>query len=254
MKQMSMTYEAKEIGKLIDICHSNMKNSPDTIEYLKQRGMDSYIINKYKLGFFPQNLSVLSNYVDFDVLKSKNIIRASGTSDFSEYHTLIFPIFNEYGEPVGISGRATIDSNTLKNLGIPKYKNSSYKKSNTLFGLNESMDFVRSKKKVFVVEGYFDQIAMSKNGIKNSVAICGTAFSKAHYMKLRRYCEKIYFLLDNDDAGMKSSQSIFKKFSKYGLDLVFLKCSNKNYKDVDEYFSENSISSFKKDFKVINLF
>jgi len=254
MTQRKASYEADEIGKLVDICHSNLKNSPELQEYLRKRGMDKYLIDKYKIGFFPQNLNMLSKYVNFDLLKSKNIIRTNGTSDFSEYHTLIFPIFNEYDEAVGISGRATINSEAMKNLGIPKYKNSSYKKANILYGFNSNLDSIISKKSAFIVEGYFDQIALQKNGIKNSVAICGTAFSKGHYMKLRRYCDKLYFLLDNDDAGFRSSQSIFKKFGKYGLDMKFLKCTKEEYKDIDEYFSCNSISTFKKDFKVINLF
>ena len=93
-----------------------------------------------------------------------------------------------------------------------------------------------------------------KNGIENCVAICGTAFSKNHYMKLRRYCDKIYFILDNDDAGIKSSSSIYNKFNKYGTSLKFLRCRISEIKDIDEYFAHNCVSSFKKDFKLINLF
>ena len=73
-------------------------------------------------------------------------------------------------------------------------------------------------------------------------------------MKLRRFCDKIYFVLDNDSTGHRSSISIYNKFMKYGLDMRFLKCSDENIKDVDEYFKVNSLSSFKKDFKIINLF
>ena len=253
-RQKKTEYEHEELGKLIDICHSNLLKSSESIKYLSDRGLDSYIIKKYKLGYFPQNLSKLSEYVNFDLLKSKNIVRANGSSDFAEYHSIIFPIFNEYGDAIGISGRATLDSDTLSNLSIPKYKNSSYKKSNVLYGLNNSIECISEKKCAFVVEGYFDQIAMYKNNIKNSVAICGTAFSKGHYMKLRRFCDRIYFVLDNDDAGYRSSISIYNKFMKYGLDLKFLKCSDKNIKDVDEYFKVKNFSSFKKDFKLISLF
>lgn len=252
--QRGPEYESEELGRLVDICHSNLLNSAESMSYLKSRGLDSYIVKKYKLGYFPQNLSKLSEYVNFDLLKSKNIVRANGSSDFAEYHSIIFPIFNDYGDAIGISGRTTLDPDTISNLGIPKYKNSSYKKSNVLYGFNNSIDSISEKRYAFVVEGYFDQIAMYKNNINNSVAICGTAFSKGHYMKLRRFCDKIYFVLDNDDAGYRSSISIYNKFMKYGLDLKFLKCSDENIKDVDEYFKLKSLSSFKKDFKLISLF
>lgn len=247
-------YESEELGKLVDICNSNIHKTESALEYLSKRGIDNYIINKYKIGYFPQNLSILSEYVNFDLLKAKNIIRTNGTSDFSEYHSLIFPILNEYREVIGISGRTILDPNTIHTLGIPKYKNSSYKKSKILYGLNFSEKNIVEKGHAFVVEGYMDQISMFKNGIDNSVAICGTAFSKEHYLKLRRYCDKIYFVLDNDDAGYRSSISIHNKFSKYGINLKFLKCKLDSVKDIDEYFQCNSLSSFKKDFKIINLF
>ena len=252
--QKRAEYESDELGKLIEICNANIKKTDSALQYLNDRGVDNYLIDKYKIGYFPQNLSILSKYVNFDLLKAKNIIRTNGTSDFSEYHSLIFPIYNEYNEVVGISGRTILDSSTIETLNIPKYKNSSYKKSKVLYGLNFSEQKIIDSGHVFVVEGYMDQISMFKNGIENSVAICGTAFSKDHYLKLRRYCDKIYFILDNDDAGYKSSVSIHNKFSKYGLDLKFLKCKLDSVKDIDEYFKYKSLSSFKKDFKIINLF
>ena len=66
----------------------------------------------------------------------------------------------------------------------------------------------------YVVEGYFDQISMYDAGIKNTVAACGTGFSKNHFIKLSRYTDKITFFLDMDDGGKKSSNQIFNKFLK----------------------------------------
>ena len=77
---------------------------------------------------------------------------------------------------------------------------------------------------------------MSKNGIKNSVAICGTAFSKKHFLKLARYSDKITFILDSDEAGQKSAERIYNKFINKGIRLRFLKIPD-GFKDVDEYFN-----------------
>ena len=135
---------------------------------------------------------------------------------------------------MGISGRSLATDEERRLLNISKYKNSSYKKSNLLFGLNDAKKSILNSNNVFVVEGYFDKVAMDKIGISNSVAICGTAFSKNHFLKLLKYTDKITFLLDSDDAGRRSSESIFSKFSNKGAKLRFLNLPSE-YKDIDEY-------------------
>ena len=63
-----------------------------------------------------------------------------------------------------------------------------------------------------------------------------------------------YFLLDNDDAGRRSVSSINKKYLKYGTKLKYLKPKNEKYKDIDEFFKENSALEFKKHYKIMTLF
>jgi len=241
------------IGHLIDICHSNLKNSNKCLEYLmKDRQLDKESISKNNIGFFPQNPSVLTKYVSEDLLNKLNILNYSKGSDFSDYFYLIFPIYSEYNEPIGISGRTLLADDERNYLGIPKYKNSSYKKSNILYGLNYAKEHILKSNNVYVLEGYFDQISMSKNSFLNSVAICGTAFSQNHFLKLARYTDRITFILDSDEAGAKSVERIYSKYISRGIRLRFLKVPD-SYKDVDEYFSDPSKDkqTFAKDFKQI---
>lgn len=137
-----------------------------------------------------------------------------------------------------------------KLLGIPKYKNSSYKKANVLYGLNFSKKEILKSNNVYVLEGYFDLISMMRNGFQNSVAICGTAFSKQHFIKLSRYTDNITFILDADEAGRKSAERIYSNFLNKGININFL-IPPEPYKDADEYFKSNSSESFLKDFKKI---
>ena len=135
-------------------------------------------------------------------------------------------------------------------LGIPKYKNSSYKKGNILYGLDKAKASCLENLNVYVVEGYFDQIAMCQNDLENSVAICGTSFSQNHFIKLARYTDKITFILDSDEAGQKSAERIYSKYINKGIKLRFLKVPD-GYKDVDEYFRNHSKADFFRDFKQI---
>lgn len=248
-----MKSRSNEISKLIEICNSNLENSERCFSYLrKERGLSYSLIKKYKLGFFPQNVSTLSQHVDEDTLISTNIISSYRGSDFANHFYLIIPLINEYGESLGISGRSLANDEERAYLGMPKYKNSSFKKASFLFGLVFSKEKIINSNNVYVVEGYFDQIAMTQRGLNNSVAICGTSFSQYHFYKLSKYCEKITFILDSDEAGQKSAERIYSKYLNKGIKLRFLKIP-KPYKDVDEYFADPSKnkSSFLKEFKQI---
>tara|TARA_A100001011_G_scaffold398129_1_gene501480 strand:- start:5893 stop:6651 length:759 start_codon:yes stop_codon:yes gene_type:complete len=246
-----MIENSKELEKLISICHKNLRNSKECLSYLKNRGLTKDDVKNYKIGYFPRNPSVLTNHVSADFLKKVNLLDYSNNSDFSNYFYLVFPIYSEYGKPIGLSGRTLLDDDGRSIIGIPKYKNSSYKKSNILYGLDQARDHIIKSKNVYVTEGYFDKIAMTRAGMKNCIAICGTAFSQNHFVKLARYTDKITFLLDSDDAGVRSAIRIYNKYLNKGIKLRFLKYPD-SYKDIDEYFANksNSTVSFKKDFKL----
>tara|TARA_R110002020_G_scaffold50716_7_gene143277 strand:+ start:67134 stop:67880 length:747 start_codon:yes stop_codon:yes gene_type:complete len=230
------------LDDLVNICNSNLIRSEDHMRYLGSRGVGMNIIKEYGLGFFPQNVPKLLEYIPEESLLKSNIIDYSKSSDFSNYFNLIIPIYSEYGSLVGISGRTLLSDAEREPLRISKYKNSSYKKAKILFGLNKARDSILKKQNVYVVEGYFDQIAMRKNHLDNCVAICGTAFSKSHFLKLAKYTNKLTFLLDSDDAGRAAAENISSKFSNKGIRLRFLKLPAQ-YKDVDEYLSSGKTRS-----------
>ena len=251
MKPDDIKPDSHDISQLVDICHANLRSSQECLRYLiKERGLSKKLIRDNKIGYFPQNIDILTKYVSEENLLRLNILNFTKSSDFSNYFYLVFPIFSEYNDPVGISGRTLLSDAERKSIGIPKYKNSSYKKANILYGLNHAKGSILKKNNVYVVEGYFDCLSMVQNSIKNTVAICGTAFSKNHFLKLARYTDKITFIMDNDAAGISSANRIYEKYINKGIRLRFLTLPPKS-KDVDEYFSlpDKDGESFFKDFK-----
>jgi DNA primase len=245
-----MCQETEKFEKLVSICHANLKNSEEVSTYMQGRGIDDGVVQEYKLGFFPQNLEVLKGYIDEEFLFRNCIVKNSYHSDFKDFNKMIIPVFNEYGEPVGIVGRCT-DSLDFKALGIPKYKNSSYKKNEILFGLNIAYDYILKSDRVFIVEGYLDQIAMYKNGIKNVVAMGGTAFSKKHMLKLLRLTNNIFFIYDRDEAGLATAKRIKDRFENEFININFL-IGPEEYKDVDEFFRAKSKRDFFENFKLFS--
>lgn len=248
-----MTQEVQlkdELTKLINICSANLTTSKDCTSYLfKDRRFSFDIVEKYKIGYFPQNIKKLTEYVDADTLLKSNIITTYSYSEYAHYHSLIFPLIDEWNMPVGISGRALLNAEERQYLDIPKYKNSSFDKGSYLFGLNFARNSIIKLNNVYVVEGFFDQMSLAQKNILNSVAICGTAFTKKHFLKLVKYTNQITFILDSDEAGKRSVEKIYEKFINNGIKLRFLSMPD-GYKDIDEYFFKhsNNKETFEQDF------
>jgi DNA primase len=117
---------------------------------------------------------------------------------------LMFPIFSATADVIGFGGR------TLQPEGLPKYLNSSdspvFNKSRVLYGIHETGKFIRAEDCAIVVEGYMDAIALYTAGIKNVVAILGTAFTPEHAKVLKRYSLNVIMLLDGDEAGLNGAE------------------------------------------------
>ncbi len=59
---MNNAERLSDMGKLIDICHANLKNSDECLNYLKNnRGLSDATIGRFKLGYFPQSIRQLKN-------------------------------------------------------------------------------------------------------------------------------------------------------------------------------------------------
>lgn len=74
-------------------------------------------------------------------------------------------------------------------------------KGETLYNYHRIKNDVRNEGKVIILEGFMDVIALYKAGIKNTVAIMGTALTSQHLKMLKRLSNDIVLCLDGDQAG-----------------------------------------------------
>src|SRR5262245_4588304 len=76
------------------------------------------------------------------------------------------------------------------------------------------------------MEGYTDALMAHQHGIKNCVAVLGTALGERHLQLLRRYTETITLVLDGDAAGQRRTNEILDSllalFEKNLIDLRIL--------------------------------
>jgi DNA primase len=126
----------------------------------------------------------------------------------------MFPIFSPTGDIVGFGGRTLGED-------LAKYVNSSdspvFHKGRILYGLHETGKFIRAQDEAIVVEGYMDAIALYTAGIKNVVAILGTAFTPDHAKLLKRYTLNVKMLLDGDEAGILGAERSLPILLEAGL-------------------------------------
>lgn len=117
---------------------------------------------------------------------------------------IIFPIFSPNGRVVAFAGRILENKE-----GSAKYLNSPesviYTKGRVLYGLSHAKDEIRRVDKAILVEGYMDLISLYQNGIKNVVAVSGTALTEEQVQLLSRYTKNVVLLFDADTAGIKAA-------------------------------------------------
>ena len=202
------------------------RSGKKAMEYLLKRGISREIIDDFKLGYAPEGWDNLAIYFskkkqpDGLVEKSGLIIPRKGKSGFYDRFRsrIIFPIFDTSMQVIGFGGRVMDDS-------LPKYLNSPetpvYNKSRSLYGLHMAKGKCRESRTVFIVEGYFDLLALHQNGIQNSVATLGTSLTPEHVQALRGFIGKngkVVLVYDSDIAGIKAAQRSIEVFDKGYVD------------------------------------
>ena len=201
-----------------DWYRAQLKMAPRAVEYLKGRGLTGEIAKRYSLGYAPdgwQGLeAVFGSYSNDEVAKTLLegglLIQSEqneGGQPVRRYDRfrdrIMFPIRNPKGQVIGFGGR-------ILDQGEPKYLNSPetslFSKGNTLYGLFEARQAIRSQEYVLVCEGYMDVVALAQLGFPNAVATLGTACTANHVRMLLRQTDRIVFSFDGDAAGQRAAQ------------------------------------------------
>ena len=194
------------------------KIGKDARSYLANRKIDEDVIKEFEIG-----LSLDSNDDLVKLLTSKNydlasLNRIGLASDNRDVYIdrIMFPLYDLTGKVVGFSGRIYRDN------GLNKYLNTKetpiFKKGQLLYHYHVAREECRIKKSVIVMEGFMDVIRASTIGIRNSVALMGTALTNEQLQLLKRLSNNIILCLDGDDPGVHATLSIGDMLLQEGIE------------------------------------
>lgn len=192
------------------------------IQYLKGRGLSGKIAKQYNLGYALDDWHALLKKFpgcETELVKTGMLITKDNQKTYDRYrHRLIFPIQNRTGRVIGFGGRA------LSAEQKPKYLNSPetvlFQKSKELYGLHQVISSGSAKKRIIVVEGYMDVLALVQFSVTNVVATLGTATTAYHMQLLSKYTREVVFCFDGDNAGRQAAwRALESTFSNLDKDI-----------------------------------
>jgi DNA primase len=178
-------------------------------DYLKKRGITETTRARFNFGFAPDSRTKLKAALkDFGLEKLVEcglLIQPeeSGKEPYDRFRgRLMIPIRDQRGRVIAFGGRILGD-------GEPKYLNSPetplFDKGRTLYNLDRASPASRDAKRVVVVEGYMDVIALDQAGVSEGVAPLGTALTEGQLERLWRLASTPLLCFDGDAAGQKAA-------------------------------------------------
>ncbi|HZQ29989.1 MAG TPA: DNA primase [Patescibacteria group bacterium] len=216
---------------------------------LKERKLNLNLIKTYSLGFAPHDNSLSKylmnkkNYTKEDLLDAGLSFMRNGTVFDFFRGRIMFPLSDHRGNIVGFSGRAMNDNDQ------PKYINTRdtvvYHKGSLFFGMDSAKEEIKEKGSAIIVEGEFDALSSFKEGIKNVVAIKGTALTENQANLLGRFTKKVILCLDQDEAGFEATKRSLASLEKNGMTINIVTLKDK---DPDETLKKDP-AEFKKALK-----
>jgi DNA primase len=178
-------------------------------EYLASRGLSEEILREFRVGYAPSawdRMLVGAQKGGF----RENELRDAGLAQrnregriYDRFRgRIMFPLADRRGQVLGFGARAMRDGQG------PKYLNTSestlFHKGEQLFGLHLAYGPATKSGRIVVVEGYTDVLALHQAGIRDSVAIMGTALTPDQAKRLAAVAKKVVLALDADRSGQEA--------------------------------------------------
>lgn len=235
-------------------------------DYLKNRQIREPAIDNFFLGYSLNRWDGLLAFLtkkgyEPSLLEQAGLIirrSASITNYYDRFRgRLIFPLRDVRGQIVGFAGRK-IPSELVVSIVEPvegsppheeaKYINSPetpvYHKGQHLYGIFENRADIHKSDRAVLVEGEIDMISSWQAGVRNVLAVKGTALTPEQVKLVRRFTRNITMSLDSDSAGWEALKRSLPILENHNIN-IRVAITPSEYKDPDEMALKDS-SAWKK--------
>jgi DNA primase len=220
------------------------------VNYFQKRRIKLATMRAFGLGYATSGRDHLVRFleekkIDIDRAIQLGLIGKSPEGRLYDrfFSRIVFPIFSPNGRVVAFAGRILEHrEDAAKYLNSPE--SIIYVKGKILYGLSHAKDEIRRLDKAILVEGYMDLISLYQNGIKNVVAVSGTALTEDQVQLLSRYTKNVVLLFDADTAGIKASMRSIEILLKRDFEIKIV--SLPAGEDPDSYVNNFGKESFEE--------
>ena len=218
-------------------------------EYLEKRKIDDNKINKFQIGYCPDDGTRTIEFLTGKGYSLKDINEIGVLKSVGNQHVdankgrVIFPLWNEDGKVIGFSARCI-----EKKDDEPKYVNTGetklFTKSKVLYNYFRAKETCKHDKFIYVCEGFMDAIAIDTLG-KSAVALMGTALTKEQILMLKKLYVEIRLCLDNDEPGRIATRRSIDLLKKAKVPFRIV-TGISTYKDCDEILFNQGAEALEK--------
>jgi DNA primase len=175
------------------------------VSYLKGRGLSGEVVKRFGIGYISDAWDGMmkaysrNGQANQQLVELGMAIQGDKSRPYDRFRgRIMFPIRDKRGRVIGFGGRVLGDEK-------PKYLNSPetrvYHKGQELYGLYEAKQANKSLKRLVVVEGYMDVVALAQHGVNYAVASLGTATTPEQLQTMFRTVKEVICCYDGDRAG-----------------------------------------------------
>ena len=226
---------------------NNLTRNEKALNYLYKRNISDKLIKQFGLGYSLDSWDslykhLLSKGYQNDEMETLGLIGKRSNNDgyYDKFRNrIMYPIIDTRSRVIGFGGRVLDET-------MPKYLNSKetpiFNKGNHIYGLN-LLNKLSDRKRIVLVEGYMDVIALFSNKINYGVASLGTALTENQAKLLKRYGENVYICFDSDLAGINATNKAIEILLKEEINPKIITLPG--YKDPDDYLRGEGLEKFE---------
>jgi DNA primase len=198
-------------------------------EYLASRALSEEVIAEFRVGYSPSAWDRMimgarqNGFSEEELVAAGLAQRGRGGGLYDRFRgRIMFPLADSRGRVLGFGARQMGEGRG------PKYLNTSendlYHKGRQLFGIDVARKEAMRTARFVVVEGYTDVLALHQAGIREAVAIMGTALTQEQLAELAKVGDGnrrglVYLALDADRAGRDAMLRASRLAEDRGIDL-----------------------------------